>query len=459
MEHGRPAWELLLDAAHQLTRAGRSPFSLDSLIRHVRRVDPARERPSLSPIVQGMTVNAPGGPVSACGEVFRRVDRGMYELLEGEKLRVGLTRAADDESSALSPPMPKDGELPEVTAYMRDVHDIFVRRGEVAEIIAARDQVFDRYRPIFDPANLGALTADDFRGFLLFRNNRHWEGIHRQGTQIVEDMDRLRQALGILLDEDEPIAQRLDRLVRRDAPNFVPGLAKAVLTPILLIVYPDLYGVWNTIAEGAMRSLGVFPEFERGESFGRSYERVNAKLLEVAEGTGVDLWTLDSLWWAVEQKVTTEVLATPESSLEMDEGEATTRAGSHFGLERHLHEFLRDNWVQTELATEWTLYEDAGDLVGYEFPTNVGRIDLLAHHRTEPRWLVVELKRGQGDDTTVGQLTRYMGWVQQNLADAGDQVEGLIISASGGDRIKYALDVVPNASLLTYEVEFRLKNS
>jgi restriction system protein len=66
-----------------------------------------------------------------------------------------------------------------------------------------------------------------------------------------------------------------------------------------------------------------------------------------------------------------------------------------FGLEKHLQDFLWDNWEETEvLGPEWKLFEDeTGPNAGYEYQTAVGQIDLLVEHKTEDRWLVVELKR------------------------------------------------------------------
>lgn len=36
-------------------------------------------------------------------------------------------------------------------------------------------------------------------------------------------------------------------------------------------------------------------------------------------------------------------------------------AVSRFGLERHLHEFLRENWDGTELGVAWTICEEDAD--------------------------------------------------------------------------------------------------
>lgn len=327
---------------------------------------------------------------------------------------------------------------------------------EIRAIIAAKAAVLSRYQQVFASENLSGLTEDEFRGFLYFRNNHHWIALQRMGPAICSDMDRLRNALRILLKEDRPIRDRLNDLMPSGA-SYVPRLGKAVLTPILLIVYPDRYGVWNQVSEAALKVLHVWPQFEPSTSFGDRYELVNGTLVQLAAAVGVDLWILDALLWRAADLV--------DASLHDDVGNVAVlplpadESRARFGLERHLHEFLRDNWAHTELGSEWKLYEEDGDPeAGYEYPCDVGRIDLLAKHRTEPRWLIVELKRSQSSDQTVGQVLRYMGWIKQHLAAEAETVEGLIISHDADDPIRYALVIAANVRLKLYEVEFRLRD-
>ena len=118
---------------------------------------------------------------------------------------------------------------------------------------------------------------------------------------------------------------------------------------------------------------------------------------------------------------------------------------------------MRDNWAQLELAPDWMLYQEPGDEeAGYEYPCDVGRIDLLAKHRSKPSWLVIELKRNQTGDQTVGQLLRYMGWVEQHLAEEGDHVCGMIVCRQADNAIGYAVSALKNVELRLYEVSFRL---
>ena len=153
---------------------------------------------------------------------------------------------------------------------------------------------------LFDPDNLHRLTDIEFKEFLLYEHNRHWWGIHRHQAKLVSDMSLLRSVLGLLLDESIPIESRLDRIEPRSGPKPLPGLGKAVFTPILHVVYPEKYGVWNSIAESAMQRLQLWPQFGRGSTFGDNYVAVIKSLNEVASKLDVDLWTLDSLWWLTE---------------------------------------------------------------------------------------------------------------------------------------------------------------
>lgn len=78
-----PLWEVLLNAARDLDRERHEPFTRRELIARVQAADATRLASSLSPIIQGLTINTPdGAPRSSVGYVFRRVGRGLYELLD-----------------------------------------------------------------------------------------------------------------------------------------------------------------------------------------------------------------------------------------------------------------------------------------------------------------------------------------------------------------------------------------
>lgn len=84
MSH-KPTWELIEEVTTALTIRGSTPFRLGTIISEVQKVDASRERTSIQPTVQRMTVNAGTGPGSPCGETLRRVGHGLYERRELSK--------------------------------------------------------------------------------------------------------------------------------------------------------------------------------------------------------------------------------------------------------------------------------------------------------------------------------------------------------------------------------------
>lgn len=127
-----------------------------------------------------------------------------------------------------------------------------------------------------------------------------------------------------------------------------------------------------------------------------------------------------------------------------------------FALEKHLEDFLVANWDATPLGSTHQIFEDAGEKVGQQYPTDTGPIDILAVSRAGNELLVVELKRGRASDVVVGQIQRYMGYVQEELAEAGQTVRGIIIALEDDLRIRRALAVAPNIDFYRYEVKFNL---
>lgn len=323
-------------------------------------------------------------------------------------------------------------------------------RKEVKDIIEHRDVVFKRYQPIFTFENIPQLSEESFRSFLYFENNHHWSGLYRHGKKLTANMTALRKTLSVLLDSSRPLAERYN-----EAIISLKGFGKAVATAILLVNSPDEYGVWNNTSKAALKALDILPEFPTGSDYGEKYEEINKLLLRLAKDLGIDLWTLDALMWAVIPKSADEEL---EESVSQET--VSFSSGQKFGLERHLQDFLFDNWDHTALGKEWEIYSEPDDNdAGYEYTTSIGRIDLLARHRKKSEWLVIELKRGQSSDETVGQVSRYMGWVRHNLAEKDDVVRGLIISHDADPSIFYSIAGlgIDTISVQTYELEFHLK--
>ena len=95
---------------------------------------------------------------------------------------------------------------------------------------------------------------------------------------------------------------------------------------------------------------------------------------------------------------------------------------TEFALEKHLEDFLVKNWKNTSLGKKYDIYELDGELVGQQFPSDTGPLDILAISKDRNTFLVVELKKGRVSDNVVGQIQRYMGYVKEDLAEPHQEV-------------------------------------
>lgn len=129
---------------------------------------------------------------------------------------------------------------------------------------------------------------------------------------------------------------------------------------------------------------------------------------------------------------------------------------SVFALEKHLEDFLVQNWASTELAKDYDIFEEDGEAAGQQYPTDTGPIDILAIHKDKKELLVVELKKGRASDAVVGQIQRYMGYVLDELAEPDQNVRGCIIALEDDIRLRRALRVTTNIDFYRYQVSFKL---
>lgn len=129
---------------------------------------------------------------------------------------------------------------------------------------------------------------------------------------------------------------------------------------------------------------------------------------------------------------------------------------SAFAMEKHLEDFLVMNWSQTELGKDYNIYEEDGEKVGQQYPTDTGPMDILAVKKDKTELLVVELKKGRASDVVVGQTLRYMGYATEELAEPNQKVRGVIIALDDDKRIKRALSVSPNIDFFRYQISFKL---
>lgn len=306
--------------------------------------------------------------------------------------------------------------------------------------------VIEKFGFMFHPDNLDRLTAEDFKSFLLIKNNKHWTGIHRQGNIITSNLSKLKTVLKLLLDESKPLKTRLDDIIPRNRPPVIKGLGRAVLTPILFIVYPGKYAVYNSIAEKGMDNFGILPKFQT-ESFAEKYLKINGIITEIAEQNGLSLWQIDDVWWEAGRD--TE----QGDDLANDEVEESGPIP-----EKLLQGILVNSWDKIPEFNGLEILQEDGESIGEYFNTKeVGEIDVLCRNKTGD-YVVIELKSGRESDKVVGQTLRYISWVKKNMAKQDERVYGLIITHDEDLRLKYALEPVKDLiQLKLYEISITIR--
>ena len=146
-----------------------------------------------------------------------------------------------------------------------------------------------------------------------------------------------------------------------------------------------------------------------------------------------------------------------EEILPFDEREDNRQEHSSFALEKHLEDFIVENWHRTKFGNFYEIYKQDGELVGRQFPTGAGPCDILALSKDKNEFLVIEMKKGRAGDKVIGQLTRYMGAIKIKVAQPHQGVRGCIVAYEDDQNLRYALSVVPNIDLYTYKINFDLE--
>jgi endonuclease len=132
--------------------------------------------------------------------------------------------------------------------------------------------------------------------------------------------------------------------------------------------------------------------------------------------------------------------------------DAAEEAAREFAFEKDLENYLVKNLGFIEPGLR--LYEEEG-ITGVQFPAGGRIIDVLAVDKNG-RFVVIELKVSRGYDRTVGQLLRYMGWVEANM-ETTKPVRGIIVANEITMDLKLACARIPDVQLIEYEISFKLR--
>ncbi len=150
-----------------------------------------------------------------------------------------------------------------------------------------------------------------------------------------------------------------------------------------------------------------------------------------------------------------EILAHQENKSELDEPDLQQdQLSSEFAYERDLQRYLAKNLHAIEAGLR--LWEDEdGAINGIEFDVGGRRIDILAVDMNE-NLVVIELKVSRGYDRVVGQLLRYMAWIEQHQASENQRVRGIIIAREISNDLKLATSKINDVQLFEYTLSIEL---
>lgn len=131
---------------------------------------------------------------------------------------------------------------------------------------------------------------------------------------------------------------------------------------------------------------------------------------------------------------------------------------SVFVLEKYLEDFIVTNF-STIFQVALKIYQDTEGNDGQQYTTDIGYIDILAVEPKSNSFVVIELKRGRPSDQVIGQVLRYMGWVQEKLCVDGQKVKGVVICQHRDEKLAYALKMVNDIDVRYYSVSFSLREA
>lgn len=292
-----------------------------------------------------------------------------------------------------------------------------------------------------------------------------YQGIWYRIFNDLKEKSDIRTTLNKIFNSDEErvLLEMVNRLEKEneDNKNGLTGKHANALNALLFINKPDNF----------LSSVSLSHRFQVIEAFGfgdpREYKTYGEKVIKsnrdiiagFKEKLGIDasprtismffyLSPTVKSFWKKEVDGEKEEVVEEEQRLSVSE--------SDFAIEKHLEEFLVANWESTELGKLYDLIEEEDEVVSPQYPTDIGPIDLLVKEKEAGNYVVIELKKGQTSDTTIGQLARYMGWVKTHKAN-GRKVKGIIIAGNYDRRLAYALEMVPDTELFLYSINFSLE--
>jgi len=92
--------------------------------------------------------------------------------------------------------------------------------------------------------------------------------------------------------------------------------------------------------------------------------------------------------------------------------------------------------IEASIASNPEVLEEGLELLGNQYPTPIGKIDMLYTDKNG-NFVVVELKKGRGSHNVVGQIQKYMTWINEEFGES-KQVRGIVVVKEHDKQLEYA---------------------
>ena len=142
--------------------------------------------------------------------------------------------------------------------------------------------------------------------------------------------------------------------------------------------------------------------------------------------------------------------------------EKTTTIDSSFESKVINQNFSYERDLQTSLSLQidklfphYKIFGNASE--GIEYTINNRRIDVLLENKTSKDLLAIELKSGEADYKVFGQISMYLGLLQEKFPDR--KSKGIIIAGSIQDSLKQAVLITDKIELRTYKMNIELEKA
>ncbi len=296
------------------------------------------------------------------------------------------------------------------------------------------------------------------------------QGVWRRMFREIKDNTQLQGLLNnIFIEKDkEKKISFIDQLyqVNEVRKNSLTGKGANAINCILCAYSPTEH--IHVVSLNDRRKVIEFFGFSGGPNFdadppGKKIVMSNNAIIEGFKSLGINALprSLSSFLYATEIKEywrgeqpeddNSEPKYSPEESAKEEKADIAL-----FYMESQLEDFLIENWDRTEMGEKYDLIEENGEIISQQYKTDIGKIDILAQCKATKQLVVIELKKNQTSDDTVGQLTRYMGWLEEHKTK-GNSTKGIIIAARYDVRLYYALKKIKDVEVYLYRVAFKLE--